>query len=137
MKKKLQIFSYMFYIFFRMWGHLTRVSRILQPAFFNILQSTSRFSVFSNSSIINNVTTINQVQSNILQPVSIGINIQRGMKQVGRVKRRCKDCYMVWRKERLYNMCKTHPRHKQMSIIPKPRSSWILTHASQSVYRAW
>lgn len=121
-----------------MWSHLTKVSRILQPAFFNVFESTSRnFSVFSNSSLIQNVTTVNQLQSTILQSASIAINIQRGMKQVGKVKRRCKDCYMVWRKERLYNMCKTHPRHKQMSIKPKPRSTWILTHATQSVYRPW
>lgn len=40
------------------------------------------------------------------QPVS-------GMKTKTALKRRCKDCFFVWRRGRLYVYCKTHPRHKQ------------------------
>ncbi|XP_034016666.1 39S ribosomal protein L36, mitochondrial [Thalassophryne amazonica] len=36
-----------------------------------------------------------------------------GMKTKSVLKKRCKDCYVVRRKGRLYVYCKTHPRHKQ------------------------
>ena len=41
-----------------------------------------------------------------VQPVS-------GMKTKTALKRRCKDCFFVWRRGRLFVYCKTHPRHKQ------------------------
>lgn len=41
-----------------------------------------------------------------LQPVS-------GMKTKTALKRRCKDCFIVRRRGRLFVFCKTHPRHKQ------------------------
>ncbi|CAM4511870.1 large ribosomal subunit protein bL36m [Lepidochelys kempii] len=36
-----------------------------------------------------------------------------GMKTKGVIKRRCKDCFIVRRRGRLFVYCKTHPRHKQ------------------------
>ncbi|XP_067413520.1 large ribosomal subunit protein bL36m [Emydura macquarii macquarii] len=36
-----------------------------------------------------------------------------GMKTKGIVRRRCKDCFFVRRRGRLFVYCKTHPRHKQ------------------------
>lgn len=60
-----------------------------------------------------------------------------GMKVKGRLKRRCRDCYFVSRGGRLFNMCPTHPRHKQMSIRVHPRVNWIVTHATQSKVRPW
>lgn len=60
-----------------------------------------------------------------------------GMKVRGKVHRRCKDCFMVVKHERLYNLCPTHPRHKQMSMKKKPKNTWILTHATQSRIRPW
>ncbi|XP_074841573.1 large ribosomal subunit protein bL36m [Carettochelys insculpta] len=36
-----------------------------------------------------------------------------GIKSRGVIKRRCKDCFVVRRRGRLYVYCKTHPRHKQ------------------------
>uniref|UniRef100_A0A336M086 Ribosomal protein n=1 Tax=Culicoides sonorensis TaxID=179676 RepID=A0A336M086_CULSO len=60
-----------------------------------------------------------------------------GMKVKGKLRRRCKDCYFVWREERLYVMCKTHGRHKQMSMKKKPHNTWTLTTASQSKVRPW
>jgi large subunit ribosomal protein L36 len=119
-----------------MWGHLSRTSRILQPSILNSFfkNALRNFSVLSNSSTIYQPTSM---QSSILQPASILINIQRGMKQVGRVKRRCKDCYFYVKQERFFVFCKTHPRHKQMAMIKKPKSTWILTDATQSITRAW
>ncbi|NXK87823.1 RM36 protein, partial [Formicarius rufipectus] len=36
-----------------------------------------------------------------------------GLKTKTWLKRRCKDCYMVRRRGRLYVYCKSNPRHKQ------------------------
>ncbi|XP_059497512.1 large ribosomal subunit protein bL36m [Stegostoma tigrinum] len=36
-----------------------------------------------------------------------------GMKTKTSVKKRCKDCFFVRRRGRLYVYCKSHPRHKQ------------------------
>lgn len=60
-----------------------------------------------------------------------------GMKIKGRLRRRCRDCYFVMRQGRLYNMCPTHPRHKQAAIKVHPRVNWIITHATQSKVRPW
>lgn len=60
-----------------------------------------------------------------------------GFKVKGRIKRRCRDCFMVMREGRLYNICRTHPRHKQMAIKVHPRVNWIITHATQSKVRPW
>lgn len=53
------------------------------------------------------------------------------------LKRRCKDCYFVVREDRMHIICKTHPRHKQMAIKKPAKSTWILTHATQSPVRPW
>ncbi|NXS12608.1 RM36 protein, partial [Neodrepanis coruscans] len=36
-----------------------------------------------------------------------------GLKTKTTLKKRCKDCYIVRRRGRLYVCCKTNPRHKQ------------------------
>nr|XP_015797263.1 39S ribosomal protein L36, mitochondrial [Nothobranchius furzeri] len=36
-----------------------------------------------------------------------------GMKTKSALKKRCKDCFFVRRRGRLFVFCKTHPRHKQ------------------------
>ncbi|XP_063237638.1 large ribosomal subunit protein bL36m [Bacillus rossius redtenbacheri] len=61
----------------------------------------------------------------------------RGFKVKRNLKRRCKDCYFVIRERRLYVLCKTHPRHKQMSMKAPDKCNWILTHATQSRVRPW
>lgn len=60
-----------------------------------------------------------------------------GFKVKGHVRRRCQSCYIVVRDERIYNICPKLPRHKQMSMKPKPHNTWILTHATQSKVRPW
>ncbi|KAL1502601.1 hypothetical protein ABEB36_007722 [Hypothenemus hampei] len=60
-----------------------------------------------------------------------------GMKVVGKPRKRCEDCYFVRRQNRLHVMCKTHGRHKQMSMVKDPRNTWILTHATMSKKRPW
>ncbi|XP_052559659.1 39S ribosomal protein L36, mitochondrial isoform X1 [Tympanuchus pallidicinctus] len=39
-----------------------------------------------------------------------------GLKTKTSIKRRCKDCYIVRRRGRLYVCCKTNPRHKQRKL---------------------
>lgn len=120
-----------------MFRHLIKLANFLQPA--NLVQANLKlqnswrsFSAFSN--IIHNIIPQNK---QLLQPSSPAANFDRGMKQMGFLKRRCKDCYFVMRQERLYVMCKTHPRHKQMSMKKRPKNTWTLTDATQSKKRAW
>ncbi|OXA63644.1 uncharacterized protein LOC110863371 [Folsomia candida] len=61
----------------------------------------------------------------------------RGMKIKGRVKRRCKDCYMIWIDGVLHNKCKTHPRHTQKQKEKYWANTRLLTHASMSPKRPW
>ncbi|KAJ3616363.1 hypothetical protein MTP99_003892 [Tenebrio molitor] len=70
-------------------------------------------------------------------PVVHDITPSCGFKVKGRVRRRCKDCYMVMREQRMYVLCKTHPRHKQMTLAKDPKNTWILSHATQGKVRPW
>ncbi|XP_016966366.1 39S ribosomal protein L36, mitochondrial [Drosophila biarmipes] len=75
--------------------------------------------------------------SGLLSPASTLVQQVAGFKVKGRLKRRCKDCYIVVRQERGYVICPTHPRHKQMSMKKRDYKSWILTHATQSKERGY
>lgn len=87
---------------------------------------TSRFHVFASPPV------------KLLAPLNISVTPPScGFKVKGRLRRRCKDCYFVRRQERLYIICPTHPRHKQMSMVKDPKNTWILTHATQSKIRPW
>ncbi|NXH73351.1 RM36 protein, partial [Hydrobates tethys] len=39
-----------------------------------------------------------------------------GLKTKTSLKRRCKDCFIVRRRGRLYVCCKSNPRHKQRKL---------------------
>ncbi|KAJ8921135.1 hypothetical protein NQ315_013606 [Exocentrus adspersus] len=109
---------------------LNASKRLVQHS--NILASS--FHILSRP----NLTLTHSIpQHNFLIPSSHSLIPSCGFKVKGRVRRRCKDCYMVRREERLYVICKTHPRHKQMSMVKKPKDTWILSHATQSKYRPW
>ncbi|CAL8397088.1 large ribosomal subunit protein bL36m [Gadus morhua] len=43
----------------------------------------------------------------------VGFQPSAGMKTKTALKRRCKDCFIVRRRGRLFVFCKTNPRHKQ------------------------
>lgn len=62
---------------------------------------------------------------------------QRGFKVFGLVRRRCKDCYIVTRDQRVYNLCKTYQKHKQMSIRHPDKFYYILTGVQQRKKREW
>lgn len=82
-----------------MWGQLTKITRILQPVVFNnFLKNAHR----NYSILFPQIQMVTQPQPALLQPQIIGLlPQQRGMKQVGRCKKRCKDCYFVVRQERM------------------------------------
>lgn len=61
----------------------------------------------------------------------------RGMKYKGRVKRRCKDCFLMYVNGMLYNLCKTHPRHKAGLKPPYFVNQRILTHAMSTPKRPY
>jgi len=61
----------------------------------------------------------------------------RGFKVFGKVRKRCKDCYFVTRDQRLYNLCKTYQKHKQMSIRQTDKAYYILTGVQQKKQREW
>uniref|UniRef100_A0A3Q4G0K7 Ribosomal protein n=1 Tax=Neolamprologus brichardi TaxID=32507 RepID=A0A3Q4G0K7_NEOBR len=48
-----------------------------------------------------------------IQLPSFGFPPSAGMKTKTALKRRCKDCFFVIRRGRLFVFCKTNPRHKQ------------------------
>uniref|UniRef100_A0A1B6L0Y0 Ribosomal protein n=1 Tax=Graphocephala atropunctata TaxID=36148 RepID=A0A1B6L0Y0_9HEMI len=75
-----------------------------------------------------------------LQPAQLPtLTLVSGFKVRFAVKRRCKDCYMVVRDGRMYNICPTHRRHKQMSFTPsqKTLNTKNITWAGQSKIRPW
>lgn len=134
------------YMFCRMWRQLSKLTKLLQPATLNpansLLSASScmirNFSLLSSNTVTPCITSAsNNMITSFLQPKSFALNFDRGMKQLGRLKRRCKDCYFVMRHERLYVFCKTHPRHKQMAMKKKAKNTWLLTDATQSKKRAW
>lgn len=86
--------------------------------------------------LIPNVLAYNN-KSLLAQPSLPVINQVCGMKVKGQLELRCKDCYYVARRERLFVMCKTHPRHKQTQMKKRDYKTWILTHATQSPRRPW
>ncbi|ODN02831.1 39S ribosomal protein L36, mitochondrial [Orchesella cincta] len=61
----------------------------------------------------------------------------RGLKIMGKVRRRCKDCFMTWINGNLWNLCKTQQRHKQMLKAPYFSNQRVLTHATQKPKRDW
>jgi ribosomal protein L36 len=123
-----------------MWNQLFRNSRALALSVLNnqLRNVRKNFSILSSpKNSEQSIGTLNLWNPALLQSSMITITAQRGMKQVGNCKRRCKDCYYVVRQERLFVMCKTHPRHKQMSMKKRQKNTWILTDATQSIQRAW
>lgn len=123
-----------------MWNQLLRNSRVLALGVLNnqLCNVRKNFSTLtSTKNYEQSFGIFNWWNTSLLQPSMMTIAAQRGMKQVGNCKRRCKDCYYVVRQERLFVMCKTHPRHKQMSMKKRQKNTWILTDATQSIQRAW
>lgn len=87
-----------------------------------------------------NLTANNPLNHNtsvLLQSITPMHNSICGLKTRGILQLRCKDCYYVSRRERLYVMCKSFPRHKQVQMKKREYKTWILTWASTSKVRGW
>lgn len=97
----------------------------------NVFQRIIRPTVMMNHS-----SGILQIMS---MPLVNGLSLipSRGFKVFGKVRKRCKDCYFVTRDQRLYNLCKTYPKHKQMSIRHTDKAYYILTGVQQKKKREW
>ncbi|CRK96406.1 CLUMA_CG009823, isoform A [Clunio marinus] len=129
-----------------MWRQLRNVSRIIETTFLsqpitkicntNFLRNFTALSlktVDRNDSLMENLPS----SSSLLQLQPVMMSLERGMKRVGKVKRRCKNCYFLWKDEKLLNLCTSHPRHRQVKMQKKPKNTWILMDATQSPQRAW
>lgn len=86
-----------------------------------------------------NIKNVPQMLSAVHSPSLSGLSLvlSRGFKVFGLVRKRCKDCYIVARDQRLYNLCKTHQKHKQMSIRHSDKAYYILTGVQQKKKREW
>ncbi|KAK3881815.1 hypothetical protein Pcinc_013768 [Petrolisthes cinctipes] len=108
------------------------------PLLRTLLPVTRSYHALKNIPTIASTSTLTPVPSPKLLEITSPLLTQScGMKQKGRLTRRCKDCYFVMREGRLYVMCKSKPRHKQMAMKKAEHNTWILTHATQSPIRPW
>ncbi|KAJ0178290.1 hypothetical protein K1T71_006113 [Dendrolimus kikuchii] len=119
----------------RGYSHFLFIKMQILFALMRTLPSLSRDTI----NILPKLTSSQQpaLKERLLSPFVPIVNPSCGFKVKGRVRRRCKSCYLVVRDERTYVICPKFPRHKQMSMVPKPHNTWILTHASQSPIRPW
>ncbi|AOW06137.1 ribosomal protein L36-domain-containing protein [Yarrowia lipolytica] len=78
---------------------------------FNVLRSISRVPAMitlQRPSLFQTAGQVSRPAVNAAAAITV-----RGMKTKSAVRKRCPDCYIVTRKGRVFNYCKTHPRHKQ------------------------
>ena len=94
------------------------------------------FSILSVNTFQPSLSSLS-TRSSLLAPTVPLLIPNCGFKVVGKVKKRCKGCFMVFRGERLYNLCKLKPRHKQMSMKADEDKSWVLSGVSQGPKRPW
>ncbi|EDW30144.1 GL22482 [Drosophila persimilis] len=116
----------------RLWNGLSS-----KRGFHVLMRPTAIAAGVTNNSNQTQLVANTNVSAGLLTPVSTLLQQVAGFKVKGRLKRRCKDCYIVVRQERGYVICPTHPRHKQMSMKKRDYKSWILTHATQSKERGF
>lgn len=101
----------------------------------NLICVANLHSLTSSLSKANN-TLVSRTQ-NFLYPSTTLINPVCGMKVKGRVRKRCHDCYILFKDHRVYNFCKTYPKHKQMSIRGKDKEYFIYTERTHGRIRKY
>jgi large subunit ribosomal protein L36 len=98
----------------------------------------SYYGITKTFTLINmNSTVVKNEGLQLLSPTVPILSLSCGFKVKKKLKRRCKDCYFVVRRGRVYVICETHPRHKQMSMKAPAEVNWMISHASQSPVRPW
>ena len=118
--------------------------KIVRPVFSNLQQffmlPSAAFPVTVSRTFVGLSTPIPKalnMPKQLLTPFVPTLVPNCGFKVVGKLKKRCKDCYKVVRQERTYIICKTKPRHKQMSMKKDEDKTWILTSATMGPKRPW
>lgn len=113
------------------------LTRNITPILFRSLQRNEINSGFSKYFSTLYEPNIAVHKKSLLNAVTFSVAPSRGMKMKGFVKKRCKDCYLLAKNERLYNYCKVHPRHNQMSKRSKDRVYFVLTSVETKTTRKW
>lgn len=107
-------------------------SNMQQLFMFSPVTVTRTFSVFTMK-----IQEGTSMPRQLLTPTIPTLVPTSGFKVVGKLKKRCKDCYKVVRHERAYIICKTKPRHKQMAMKKDEDKTWILSDATMGPKRPW
>lgn len=107
-------------------------------------QAARTFSAFSHTAIGNNIQGAVHAgplmvpsPKSLLPPSPVLLIPAAGMKQMGKLRKRCRHCFFIMIDERLHVWCDVHARHKQMQMIPKPKTVIRTTHATQGKLRPW
>lgn len=108
----------------------TELINTILPRSFHAIQPLGLIQDFNNFKCVNKSSTL-------LASANFQYLQTCGLKHVGKVHRRCKDCYMMLREGVLYNYCKTHPRHNQKARTKRPKNTWTLTGVTQTKIRPW
>lgn len=109
------------------YGVSSVISRTYTPA--------NYYSILSSSITLSNAATFRT--SNFLAPVVCSAVQACGMKVKGLVRKRCKDCYMVYKDHKIYNYCKTKPKHNQRNRTPNEKEYFILTEITHGRIRKY
>ncbi|CAF1585593.1 unnamed protein product [Rotaria sp. Silwood1] len=66
------------------------------------------------------------LQRTVLKSTSIPMMFVRSYRTKDMLRRRCQDCYVVWRYGRMYIECPKFPRHKTVSKFAKEKGwGWL------------
>ncbi|KAA0710646.1 39S ribosomal protein L36, mitochondrial [Triplophysa tibetana] len=101
--------------------HLSQVARYTvlgslpavgaQRCIYTITSATTRFGAAINPTCKLHAPFLSPLLGQCQQLMCVQPSV--GMKTKTALKRRCKDCFFVRRRGRLFVFCKAHPRHKQ------------------------
>lgn len=72
-----------------------------------------------------------------LTPITCNLMPVCGMKAKGKVRKRCKACYMVYKDHRVFNFCKVKPKHNQMNIVEKASFYFKITERTHGRIRKY
>lgn len=91
--------------------------------------------VYRSATIINQeVSKTNPFKPYLLSTTTANncFNQIRTFKDKDILKLRCNSCYFKKIDDRLWVLCRTHPRHKQRQKIYKEKMEWIVSHVTRT-----
>lgn len=95
------------------------------------------FHMFQSIKVNQGNFDLSQGNKSFLGPTNLQNTQYCGLKHVGNVHSRCKDCHLMFKEGVMYNYCKTHPRHNQKAKIKRPKNTWTLTAVTTARVRPW